>query len=228
MQRIFIKKLFLFKVGSVCRLKLFTAGSRNSLKDDQSCRCAIRSPCWDCDRSNCAADGRVDSSWQKDNDRQCSNCTKGFPWFSIRHNAWSFEVSEKVCARWVTKELKKREKINRMAVSLQHLLPYADEWEDMLNRLLLGTNHGCITTNPNQSVLQCNGNILSSPSDKKLEVTPSAGKVMLTLFGDSQGVQLKLREAIRRNRPGNWQPRREFDNYSGNFLNISLQPEICP
>jgi hypothetical protein len=27
-----------------------------------------------------------------------------------------------------------------------------------LTCLLLGTNHGCITTNPNQSVLQCNGN----------------------------------------------------------------------
>jgi hypothetical protein len=25
--------------------------------------------------------------------------------------------------------------------------------------LLLGTNHGCISANPNQSVLQCNGNI---------------------------------------------------------------------
>jgi hypothetical protein len=35
MQRIFIKKSFLFTVASVCRLKLFTTGSRNSLKDVQ-------------------------------------------------------------------------------------------------------------------------------------------------------------------------------------------------
>jgi hypothetical protein len=33
MQRIFMKKCFLFTVGSVCRIKLFTTGSRNSLKD---------------------------------------------------------------------------------------------------------------------------------------------------------------------------------------------------
>jgi hypothetical protein len=33
MQRISIKKCFLFKVGSVFRVKRFTAGSRNSLKD---------------------------------------------------------------------------------------------------------------------------------------------------------------------------------------------------
>jgi hypothetical protein len=33
MQRIFIKKYFLFMVVSVCRVKPFTNGSRNSLKD---------------------------------------------------------------------------------------------------------------------------------------------------------------------------------------------------
>jgi hypothetical protein len=33
MRRIFIKKYFLFAMGSVCRVKRFTTGSRNSLKD---------------------------------------------------------------------------------------------------------------------------------------------------------------------------------------------------
>jgi hypothetical protein len=33
MQRILIQKCFLFRVGSVCRLKYFTTGSRNSLRD---------------------------------------------------------------------------------------------------------------------------------------------------------------------------------------------------
>jgi hypothetical protein len=33
MQRIFIKKCFQFKVGSICRIKRFTAGSRNSVMD---------------------------------------------------------------------------------------------------------------------------------------------------------------------------------------------------
>jgi hypothetical protein len=32
-QRIFIKKYFMFTVGSVCRVKPFTAGSINSLED---------------------------------------------------------------------------------------------------------------------------------------------------------------------------------------------------
>jgi hypothetical protein len=57
-----------------------------------------RSPCWDCDRRNCAVGGRVDSTWQKDNDRQYSSCTRVFRQFHIRvqHNAWSFEVLESV------------------------------------------------------------------------------------------------------------------------------------
>jgi hypothetical protein len=33
MQRIIINKYFLFTVGSVCRVKWFTTGLRNSLKD---------------------------------------------------------------------------------------------------------------------------------------------------------------------------------------------------
>jgi hypothetical protein len=55
---------------------------------------SCRSPCSDCDRSKCAAGRRVVSSWQEDNDRQCSNCTRVFLWFSIQHNAWLFEVLE--------------------------------------------------------------------------------------------------------------------------------------
>jgi histone-lysine N-methyltransferase SETMAR len=93
-----------------------------------------------------------------------------------------------------------------------------------LTGLLLGTIYGCITTNPNQSVLQCSGNIPVHLQQKrsKFMVTPSAGKVMLTVFWDSQGVLLahfqdrgenmnsashcevllKLRDTIRRKRPG--------------------------
>jgi hypothetical protein len=60
--------------------------------------------------------------------------------------------------------------------------------------LLLGSNHGCITThtNPNQSVLQCNGNIPVhlQPKSSEIKVTPSAWKVMFTVFWDSHGVLL--------------------------------------
>jgi hypothetical protein len=81
--------------------------------------------------------------------------------------------------------------------------------------LLLGTNHGCITINPNQSVLQCSVKPPSSPSTKKF-------KVAATVFWAPQGVLLahfqkrgenvnsasycevllKLRDAIHRQLPG--------------------------
>jgi hypothetical protein len=87
-----------------------------------------------------------------------------------------------------------------------------------LTGLLLGTNHGCFTTNPNQSVLQCNGNIPLHLQPKSLRLRvcpqlkhnrslkvavqglvlwpipytymPSAGKILLIVFGDSQWVLL--------------------------------------
>jgi hypothetical protein len=61
-----------------------------------------------------------------------------------------------------------------------------------LTGLFLGTNHGCITTNPNQGMLQCNGNIPVhlQPKSSKFKIMPSAGKVMLIVFWDSQGVLL--------------------------------------
>jgi hypothetical protein len=92
-----------------------------------------------------------------------------------------------VCARWVPRELKNREKINRMDLSLQHLLRYADEGEySMPNRVVTGANHGRITTDPNQSMFQCNGNISIhlQPKSSKFGVTPSAGKVMRTVLWD--------------------------------------------
>jgi hypothetical protein len=88
-----------------------------------------------------------------------------------------------------------------------------------LTGLLLGTNHGCITTNLNASM---QWKYPSSPSTIKFKVMPLAGKVMLTVFWDSQGVVLthfqkrggnvnsalfcevllKLWDAIHRKRPG--------------------------
>jgi hypothetical protein len=52
-----------------------------------------------------------------------------------------------------------------------------------LTGLLQGMNHGYIITNPNQSMLQCNENGPIHLQPKKFKVMPSAGKVMLTMFG---------------------------------------------
>jgi hypothetical protein len=52
--------------------------------------------------------------------------------YSTMHDRSKFR---KVCARWVPRELKDLLKIKGMDLSLQHLLRYTDEGEDMLNRI---------------------------------------------------------------------------------------------
>jgi hypothetical protein len=81
-------------------------------------------------------------------------CSRGST-YSTLHDLLKFW---KVCTSRLLREVKDREKMNRMGLSLQHLLRYADE-ENMLNRIVTGKNHGCITTNPNESFQQYNGNI---------------------------------------------------------------------
>jgi hypothetical protein len=129
----------------------------------------------------------------------------------------------KVCAPWVPRELKDREKMNRMGLSLQHLLRYADEGEDMLNKIVTEDESW---VHHYQSESKCASvqwkQITQFTFKQKFKVTPSAGTVMLTLFWDSQGVLLahfqkrgenvnsasyckvllKLRNAIRRKHPG--------------------------
>jgi hypothetical protein len=140
-----------------------------------------RSPCWDCDRSNCAASGRVDSNRQEDNDRQCSNCTRVFPWFSIQHNALSFEVSDSVRTVGAQRIEGWRKKLTEWACPCNISYDMQMKEKICLTGLLLGTKHGCITTNPNQSFSSMQWKHPSSPSHstRKFEgtMTLSAGKV---------------------------------------------------
>jgi hypothetical protein len=159
--------------------------------------------------------------------------------------------------------------MNRVCLSLQHLLWHTDGGGDtcMLNRIVTGDESWVHQYQPQSKHASMQWKHSSSPSTKKFKVMSSAGKVMLTVFWDSQGlllahfqkhgenvnfalyeypeVLLKLWDAIRRKPPGHWQggyylimtmpdaiqaeqPRREFKNYSGNFLNIWLTARTWP
>jgi hypothetical protein len=61
-------------------------------------------------------------------------CSHGLA-YSIMHDRLKFR---KVCTQWVPRELKDRGKMNRLGLSLQHLLRCADEREHMLNRIVTG------------------------------------------------------------------------------------------
>jgi transposase len=102
-------------------------------------------------------------------------CSHGLA-YSLMHDRLKFR---KLCARWVPRKLKDREKINRMGMTLQHLLRYADEGEDMFNRIV----NGCITTNPYESVLQCNRNIPVHLQPKSLRLRHQLKRLCLPCFG---------------------------------------------
>jgi hypothetical protein len=80
--------------------------------------------------------------------------------------------------------------MNRMGLSVEHLLRYADEGEDMLNRNVTGDESWVHHYQPESKLASMQWKHPVSPSTKKSKVTSSAWKVMLTMFWDSQGVLL--------------------------------------
>jgi hypothetical protein len=121
MQRIFINKCFLFTVGSVWLGREILSQTFDSHR-----WCPTGLPSWECDRSNCAAGEKIGSSWQEGDTNGVATaigCSHGLA-YSIMHDYLKFQ---KVCARWVPRELKDQEKMDQMCLSLQHLLWYADE-----------------------------------------------------------------------------------------------------
>jgi hypothetical protein len=109
---------------------------------------------------------------------------------SIMHDRLKFR---KVCTQWVLRELKGQEKMNQVGMSLQHLLhdrvcpcniSYSMQMKETicLTGLLLGMTHVCITTNLNQSIFQCNGNIPVHPQPKSLRLHHRLGRLCLPCF----------------------------------------------
>jgi hypothetical protein len=106
----------------------------------------------------------------------CSNCTRVFPSFSIHNNACSFEVSESLCVVGAqrTEGLRKNE-LNGPVLAASVNGMHMNEKISVIG-LLLRTIHGRITTNLNQSVLQCNGNIPVHLQPKNLRLCQQLGR----------------------------------------------------
>jgi histone-lysine N-methyltransferase SETMAR len=77
-----------------------------------------------------------------------------------------------------------------MGLTLQYLLLYADEGEDMINTIVTGDESWVHHYQPESKRVSVQWKHPSSPSTKNCKVTSSAGKVMLTVFWDSHGVLL--------------------------------------
>jgi hypothetical protein len=167
---------------------------------------------------------RADRRITLDSVATARGCSHGLEYsYSIMHDRLK---SRKVCARWVPRELKDREKMKRRCLFLQHLSRYTDEGEDMLNRIVTGDESWVDHYQPGSKSASMQwkhpSSVSSSTKKFKFRSTPSAGKVLLTVFWDSQGVRLahfqkrdesvnsasycevllKPRDAICRKRPG--------------------------
>jgi hypothetical protein len=125
-QRIFIKKCFPFTVGSVCRVMLLKLSreilSRTSRVADDA-------------RSSRPVEIATEATvqWMEELIRadrrvRIDIVATALVWsHGLAYSTVHYHLKlRKVCARWVPRELKDREKINRMGLSLQHLLRYAD------------------------------------------------------------------------------------------------------
>jgi hypothetical protein len=74
--------------------------------------------------------------------------------------------------------------MNRIGLSLQHLLRYADGVD------VTGKKSWVHHYQPEQKCVSVQWKHPTSPSTRKFKVTLSAGKVMLTVFWDYRGVLL--------------------------------------
>jgi hypothetical protein len=84
----------------------------------------------------------------------------------------------------VRRELKDRENIKGMGLSLQRLLSYAYEGESTVNRIVTGDESWVHHYQPESNRTSMQSKYSNSQSHKKFQITrpPSAGKVMLAVF----------------------------------------------
>src|SRR6476661_1813694 len=96
----------------------------------------------------------------------------------------------KVCARWVPRQLTDELKLNRLNVCEQMLERYKNEGEQFMNSIVTGDESWAHHYEPETKRQSMQWHHLGSPSPKKFKLSPSAGKVMITVFWDRHGVLL--------------------------------------
>jgi len=97
----------------------------------------------------------------------------------------------KVCARWIPKQLTILHEQTHLAICQQNLNCYDKEGDAFLDRIIAGDETWVHHYEPD-----CRRQIMEwkhpqSPIRKKFKGQPSAGKLMLTIFWDSQGTILE-------------------------------------
>lgn len=108
--------------------------------------------------------------------------------YEIIHNRLGFH---KVCARWVPKQLTQLHKQTRLDICKQHLDRYVNERDNFFDRIITGDETWIHHYEPESKRQSMEWKHPNSPSKKKFKTQPSVGKLMLTVFWDSQGPVLE-------------------------------------
>jgi len=93
----------------------------------------------------------------------------------------------KVCARWVPKELTEEHNRKRLDICSRHLARYREERDNFLQQIVTGDETRIHNYEPESKRQRMQWKHPSCPIAKKFKTQHSAGKLMLTVFWDSQG-----------------------------------------
>lgn len=96
----------------------------------------------------------------------------------------------KVCARWVPRQLTDEHKRKRIESSREFLRRHEEEGEQFLDSIVTGDETWVHYFTPESKQKSMQWRHPSSPTVKKFKTTPSAGKIMATVFWDRHGVLL--------------------------------------
>ena len=108
--------------------------------------------------------------------------------YEMMHNKLGFH---KVCARWVPKQLTGEHKEMCVDICQKHLYRYGNERDVLLDRIITGDKTWDHHYKPEHKRQSMEWKHPQSPCKKNFKTQPSAGKLMLTLFWDSQGQVLE-------------------------------------
>ncbi|XP_015438009.1 PREDICTED: histone-lysine N-methyltransferase SETMAR-like [Dufourea novaeangliae] len=96
----------------------------------------------------------------------------------------------KVCARWVPRMLTEDHQRQRVESSREFVRRYADEKDNVLDSIVTGDETWAFHYIPATKQQLRQWRRSSSPKPRKFKQSPSAGKVMVTVFWDEKGVLL--------------------------------------
>jgi hypothetical protein len=91
----------------------------------------------------------------------------------------------KVCTQWTPRELNDREKMNRVGLSLQHFLRYADGGEDILNMMVTGDESWMHHYQPEsrRALVKWNSPVHLQPKCFRFWLSHQLGRLCLPCFG---------------------------------------------